>query len=93
MRRFGVVWSAEALDNLADIRAFIGFDDKRAAARVAQRILQTSLRLAELPHRGRLGRQEDTREVIVAGLPYVMVYRIDGRVVTVMAVLHFARDS
>lgn len=40
---------------------------------------------------GRPGRVPDTRELVIAGTPYVMAYRIEGAQVHIVAVIHGAR--
>ncbi len=47
--------------------------------------------LAKYPEIGRPGRVRGTRELVVAGTPYIAAYRIMGEVVTVLRVLHGAR--
>ena len=34
--------------------------------------------LTQFPHRGRVGQEANTRELVVAPLPYVIVYRVAG---------------
>jgi toxin ParE1/3/4 len=46
--------------------------------------------LAEHPGMGRPGRVEDTRELVVTGLPYVVSYIHERDTVTVLRVLHGA---
>ncbi|WP_338312565.1 type II toxin-antitoxin system RelE/ParE family toxin [Bradyrhizobium sp. TM239] len=65
-----------------------------AAARVADRIRTKIERLAVLglPHIGRPGLLEGTRELVEA--PYVIVYAGDqpNQLIDVLAILHGARD-
>jgi toxin ParE1/3/4 len=35
---------------------------------------------------------EGTRELVVSGTPYIVVYRVMGKVITVLRVLHGARQ-
>jgi toxin ParE1/3/4 len=46
--------------------------------------------LAEHPGMGRPGRVEDTRELVVTGLPYVVPYIHERDTVTILRVLHGA---
>jgi toxin ParE1/3/4 len=62
-----------------------------AAARVVERIQAAIRQLAELPHRGRPGRWPGTRELIIAGTPDIVPYRVKGQVVEVLRVFHGAR--
>jgi len=49
-------------------------------------------RLADFPHRGRPGRLEGTRELVVAGTPYLVVYRTKGTSLRILRLLHGAQD-
>lgn len=51
-----------------------------AADIIAQRILSAAESLAESPYIGRPGRIADTRERVVLGTPYVIVYRVTDQV-------------
>jgi toxin ParE1/3/4 len=50
--------------------------------------------LCYFPQVGRLGRSPDTREWVVTGLPYIIVYEIaDDQAVAVLGVFHAAQDQ
>jgi toxin ParE1/3/4 len=87
-----VIWSETAIANLIEIRRFIEKDQPAAARRLAGRILACVERIAEHPHIGRPGREPDTRELIVAGTPYIIPYRIHRNHLAVLAVLHAAQE-
>jgi toxin ParE1/3/4 len=87
-----IIWSEKAISNLTEIRQFIERDQPAAARRVAQRILASVERLAEHPHLGRPGREPETRELIVAGTPCIVPYRIHRDRLAILAVLHAAQD-
>ncbi|MEM7349829.1 MAG: type II toxin-antitoxin system RelE/ParE family toxin [Acidobacteriota bacterium] len=84
-------WSFSALQDLADLRAYIASDRPRAATGVARRIRQAVEHLEQYPRMGRPGRVEGTRELIVTDTPYLVAYRIEGDVLVVLRVLHSAR--
>ncbi|MGI8876486.1 MAG: type II toxin-antitoxin system RelE/ParE family toxin [Egibacteraceae bacterium] len=48
-------------------------------------------RLADHPAMARLGRGASTREHIVVGTPYIVVYRIEASAVVILRVLHGAQ--
>ena len=48
--------------------------------------------LKELPHRGRVGREEGTRELLFPPLPYVAVYRVKEQAIEVLRIYHAAQD-
>jgi len=80
-----------ALADLEEAAAFIGADDPTAAREVIVRLRTAIDRLAAFPDMGRTGRVSGTRELIVAGTPFVVAYRIAERTIDVLAVIHAAR--
>ena len=83
-----IEWTRRAAGNLDAVQAYIEADDPVAAARVALRILAAVQQLADHPELGRAGRVPGTRELVVAGLPYTVPYRVVGSVVQVLRVFH-----
>ncbi|MBV9503785.1 MAG: type II toxin-antitoxin system RelE/ParE family toxin [Acidobacteriia bacterium] len=45
----------------------------------------------QLPHRGRPGKKEGTRELVLTPLPYIVVYRIAGDAIYIVRILHGAQ--
>jgi toxin ParE1/3/4 len=86
-----IVWSETAIANLVEIRKYIEQDKPVAASRLAQGILISVERLAEHTHLGHPGREPETRELIVAGTPYIIVYRVYRSRLSILAVLHGAQ--
>ncbi len=81
-------FSRQADRNLTDIHAYIAEDDERAAERVISWILQGTQYLETFPEMGRPGRIVGTRELPIAGLPYVAIYRSEGVAFEFSTVLH-----
>jgi toxin ParE1/3/4 len=48
--------------------------------------------LKEWPHRGRLGREEGTRELLFPPLPYIAVYRVKGQSIEVLRIYHGVQE-
>ena len=48
--------------------------------------------LKEWPHRGRVEREEGTRELPFAPLPYIAVYRVKEQSIEVLRIYHGAQD-
>jgi plasmid stabilization system protein ParE len=72
-----VRFSSRSILHLCHIRSFIARGSVDVAEEVRRRILATIERLCLLPRLGREGRHSGTREMVVPGLPYIIVYRID----------------
>lgn len=51
-----------------------------------QRLYDTVRSLKQWPHRGRTGREEGTRELVLASLPYILVYRVKEQSVEVLRI-------
>jgi toxin ParE1/3/4 len=81
--------------DLERIYAWIAQDSPRNAISVVRRI-DTAIedKLAFFPYMGRRGKAPGTREWVVHGLPYIIVYRIDDETdeLTVVAIFHGAQD-
>lgn len=86
-----VVWSQRAVGHLTHLHAFIAEDKPAAAARMASLILDAIDGLVERPNLGRPGRIENTRELVVAGTPFVIAYRIRGSRLEILGVFHGRR--
>ncbi len=89
--RTRVRFTGRALCNLAAIGEYIGQDDPEGARGVVERLYTAARGLALFPGRGRPGRVFGTRELVVSGLPYLIVYRETDVEVQVLRVLHSSR--
>ena len=87
----GLAWQPLALADLRALRAYIARDDPGAARRVASRIRAAVERLADHPGAGRPGRVSGTRELVVAGTPYLVPYRVKGPAIEILRVYHGAQ--
>ncbi len=86
-----VRWLRTALRNLDDEAAYIARGDPEAAARTVERIRQAVDHLTAHPEIGRPGRVSGTRELVVAGTPYIIPYRVKRDSVEIFRVFHAAR--
>ena len=87
-----VRWLRTALRNLDQHADYIARDDRIAARNAVQRIRAAVDQLADYPNMGRTGRVPLTRELIVGGTPWVIVYRVRADVVEIIRVLHGAQS-
>ena len=85
-------WSVFALADREAIFDYIEADSPRAAVAVDDRIQARVEGLAHFPEMGRVGRVEGTRELVIAGTPYIAAYRIAGDAVRILRVLHGAQQ-
>lgn len=87
-----LVIAEPAARDLEGIVDYIALDDPAAAERGYRGIVGAAEKLPEFPALGRPGRHARTRELIVAGLPYLIVYEVSADAVTIVAVFHMSRD-
>jgi addiction module RelE/StbE family toxin len=87
-----VDWSPSAVAELQAIAAWIEQDrDLATANRIARTIYDAVQSLRTMPYRGRNGRLENTRELVLARLPYLVVYQVLEERVVILNVLHGAQ--
>jgi toxin ParE1/3/4 len=67
-------------------------DDPRAARALANRIFERCTSLQTVSNRGRMGRIADTRELVLAPLPYIIVYRVKPDTVEFVRIYHGAQN-
>lgn len=77
--------------DLQEIDNYIRQDNPAAAVRTVLRVLEAIEYLATYPTMGRAGRVPKTRELIVSGTPFIVVYQIRQQIIFVLRVLHAAR--
>jgi toxin ParE1/3/4 len=87
-----IFWSPLALARLQEIRAFIAHDDPGAAERVTTRLVSVVQALIEYPLLGRIGIDPDTRELIVGGTPYIILYQVKPKRILIRTVWHAAQN-
>jgi addiction module RelE/StbE family toxin len=85
-------WLSTALRNHDHQAKYIADHDPTAARNAVQRIRAAVDQLAEYPSMGRVGRVPLTRELIVGGTPWMIVYRVRADVVEIIRVLHGAQS-
>jgi toxin ParE1/3/4 len=87
-----VRWLDQAVEDLKAVRAHIARHDPSAAADVARRLRDAVKILGDYPAAGRAGRVPNTRELVVAGTPYILPYRVSAEGVEILRVLHGAQQ-
>jgi len=81
-----------AYNDLASLFEFIAKEDTQAAGRVARTIRTGIERLIQFPAYGRPGDVRGTRQFVVAGVPYIVVYEIEDKMITILRVYHAAQN-
>lgn len=86
-----IVWSAVARTRLQEIHAYVAMDKPEAAERLAMRIVAVVEALRTHPYLGRVGAEPGTRELVIGGTPYIAIYRVRGKRVTILTIWHGAQ--
>jgi addiction module RelE/StbE family toxin len=89
-----LVFDTKAIADFESIRQFISHENPRAADTVLEHLLAAALKLVAFPGMGREGEEAGTREFVVRGLPYLMIYKVDTRLdeLVIVAVHHTSRS-
>jgi addiction module RelE/StbE family toxin len=87
-----VRWTTPAAQDLEEIALYILRDSESAARAVAKTLFDAANSLDLLPSRGRVGRIPGTRELVVPGLPYIVVYQVTVETIQVLHIYHGARN-
>ena len=86
-----VRWTRRALRALDGIAEYIAQDSPSAARRIVRRIQDAVADLDAHPWMGRAGRVAGTRELVVAGTPFLIPYRVREETLEILSVIHAAR--
>lgn len=84
-----IVWSGQAIADLAEIEQYIEQDKPQAAGRVAAHLVGSVEHLAEFPQLGKAGPRPGTRDLI--NPPYVISYRIRSERLEILSIWHGRR--
>jgi plasmid stabilization system protein ParE len=86
-------FTARARRHLNDIALYIAERNPDAAHAVGCRIREVTELLPHLPYLGREGTLPNTREMVVPGLPYVIVCQVEADTVDVLGIYHAAQRT
>ena len=81
-----VIWSQQARQEWQDQYRFYFERNPEAARRIRQTIMDAAKRLRDHPKIGRPGRVEGSRELVIGGTPFVLIYDVTPARVEI---LHF----
>ena len=84
-------WTRRAVRRLDQIGVHIAADSPASAARVVARIVSAVDLLSGQPAMGRPGRIAQTRELVLADIPYIVAYRVKDTDVDILTVMHTAQ--
>lgn len=80
-----------ATADLQEIENYIRQDNSTAAARMILRVLEAIEYLLTYPNMGRVGRVPKTKELVISGTPFIVVYQLRQQIIFILRILHAAR--
>lgn len=82
-----------ALQDFTEILEYVAAKSPQGARHVHGRFVQTFAQLQSFPQSGRLTtRDDDTRQVVVAALPFIVIYRLQTDTIEILRIRHTARN-
>lgn len=85
---FRLEWSQCAIEDREIIFDYIEQENPQAAVSVDEKISSQLQQLIQFPERGRPGRVEGTRELVINRTSYIAAYCIKDDVVLVLSIIH-----
>jgi toxin ParE1/3/4 len=84
-------WTEDAVADLERITDYLYENTPQHAPELVRSIYEAPSALLTFPRRGRPGKRETTRELVLSALPYIVVYRITGDIIVIVRILHGAQ--
>ncbi|MEM9214397.1 MAG: type II toxin-antitoxin system RelE/ParE family toxin [Cyanobacteria bacterium P01_F01_bin.150] len=81
-------WTKQAIADLNHAYDYIAETAPDTAQQIIERIDKSLQSLQQFPEMGRIGRVNQTRELVVPRTPFILPYRIRQNSIEVLAVLH-----
>ena len=84
-------WTEDAADDLGHIADYLEIHAPERAADLVSTLYNAPSDLLIFPNRGRVGKKEGTRELVLSPLPYIVVYQVRDDVIFIVRILHGAQ--
>jgi toxin ParE1/3/4 len=85
-------WTPAAAADLQHISDYLGQRHPSYRQTTVRKLYAAIESLKRRPSRGRVGREEGTRELVFHPLPYIALYRVKEQTVEVLRIYHSAQD-
>ena len=85
-------WTPAAVADLEHISHYLRERYPHYRQPTLRKLYEAIRSLKESPHRGRLGREDGTRELLFPPMPYIAVYRVRENMIEVLRIYHAAQD-
>jgi len=87
-----VIWSAASVRHLKEVVEYIQDKSPARAKTIQRRILAATKLIGQMPHSGRKGRVDGTREAVVPRTLHIVVYQVSAGRIEILGIRHGARD-
>jgi addiction module RelE/StbE family toxin len=84
-------WTEAATEDMERIADYLIEQFPLHAPRIVNEIYEAATKRLSFPAMGRPGRAEDTRELILAPMPYLIIYTITSETIHIVRILHGAQ--
>jgi toxin ParE1/3/4 len=85
-------WTPASADDLEGIADYLALHFPSLRQKTLHAVWEAIASLRSFPYRGRAGREEGTRELVITGLPYIVIYRLKGDAVEILRIYHGAQN-
>jgi toxin ParE1/3/4 len=85
-------WTLAAAADLEHIKDYLSEHYPHLAQSTVLELYETIPSLKVSPHRGRIGREGGTRELVLTRLPYIVAYRVKEQDIEVLHIYHAAQQ-
>jgi toxin ParE1/3/4 len=85
-------WTASASADLEHISDYLRKRHPAYRQPTLRKLYEAIRSLKEGPYRGRMGREEGTRELLFLPLPYIAVYRVKEQSIEILRIYHTAQS-
>lgn len=85
-------WLPAARRDFDDLVDYIAADQPIAAIEQGDEIVAQVSLLIDKPRMGRPGRVKGTRELVIVRSPFIVAYRMKGRAIQILRILHGAQQ-
>jgi toxin ParE1/3/4 len=87
-----ISWTPAAVADLEHISNYLKDRHPQYRQPTMRKLYEAIRSLKESPQRGRLGREDGTRELLFPPMPYIAVYRVKEQSIEVLRIYHAAQD-
>jgi toxin ParE1/3/4 len=85
-------WTPAAAADLVEISNYLKDRHLHYRQPTMRKLYEAIRSLKGSPHRGRLGSEDGTRELLFLPMPYIAVYRVREGAIEVLRIYHTAQD-